>query len=263
MVHQEGRGDKGTALMERISTATYDACRSQRLKLEGFPDVQPLLLEMQKTSGAGENSPAIDGSSFKVTVQQPGGALVVKEQFFEQFDEVEEFSAIVEQHNKSYNPDNIRLKESVVTTPKPEILKTQLVSSDEPLTGASLTSLPNVSTLQVNSQVCLICDQSGEKIYAMAEEQCTLLSMRELCSFGSGTWCDGPDAKELQQSDNKWLACSMTLDSHIILEKKHLLQHLQNLSCLEKPATLREVLTLLEDAGEATVPQGIFMSESD
>lgn len=119
------------------------------------------------------------------------------------------------------------------------------------------------STLQVNSQVCLICDQSGEKIYAMAEEQCTLLSMRELCSFGSGTWCDGPDAKELQQSDNKWLACSMTLDSHIILEKKHLLQHLQNLSCLEKPATLREVLTLLEDAGEATVPQGIFMSESD
>ena len=88
MVHQEGRGDKGTALMERISTATYDACRSQRLKLEGFPDVQPLLLEMQKTSGAGENSPAIDGSSFKVTVQQPGGALVVKEQFFEQFDDL-------------------------------------------------------------------------------------------------------------------------------------------------------------------------------
>ena len=158
MVHQEGRGDKGTALMERISTATYDACRSQRLKLEGFPDVQPLLLEMQKTSGAGENSPAIDGSSFKVTVQQPGGALVVKEQFFEQFDEVEEFSAIVEQHNKSYNPDNIRLKESVVTTPKPEILKTQLVSSDEPLTGASLTSLPNVWLPQSDCAcVCVHC----------------------------------------------------------------------------------------------------------
>lgn len=85
----------------------------------------------------------------------------------------------------------------------------------------------------------------------MSEEQATLLSGRELCSFGSGTWYDGRDAVEMMESDSPWLACKLTFDSLVVLEKKQILTHLQQLPCLEKPTNLRELLTLLEDSGEA------------
>lgn len=144
IVHQEGGRDKGAKLMERIETATYEACRDRRLQLETFPDVAPLVAELQKLSGrAGENSPPGDANSFKVTAQQPGGALVVKEQFFEQFGDIPEFDEIIQRHNSEYNKDGIRLKEAVATPQKPETLKAALVSPDEPLTAAKLSSLPN------------------------------------------------------------------------------------------------------------------------
>lgn len=88
-------------------------------------------------------------------------------------------------------------------------------------------------------------------MFAMSEEQSTLLNGRELCSFGSGTWYDGRDAIELMESDGPWLSCSINFDTLIILEKKQVLSHLQNLPCLDRAVTLHELLVLLEDAGEA------------
>lgn len=107
------------------------------------------------------------------------------------------------------------------------------------------------SSLALNSQVSLVVDQTGEQIFAMSEEQCTLLHHRELCSFGSGTWYDGADAVECMESDGKWISCCFTFGTPIILEKKGIFTHLQTLSCLDKAVRLRELLTLLEDAGEA------------
>ena len=46
----------------------------------------------------------------------------------------------------------------------------------------------------------------------------------------------------------------VTFDTPIVLEKKRILTHLANLTCLEKPTKLRDLLTLMEDAGEAGHP---------
>ena len=95
------------------------------------------------------------------------------------------------------------------------------------------------STLAINSQVNMVVDQAGERVFFMTHaESATLLNFRELCSFGSGTWCDGNDAVELMESDAKWVSGVVTFDTPIVLEKKRILTHLANLTCLEKPTKL-------------------------
>ena len=145
--------------MERIATATYDACRDRRLQLESFPDVTPLVAEMQRLSKhpVGDSPRPADSSTFKVTAQQPGGSLVVKEIFFEQFGDLDEFAAVIEQHNKTYNTDGLRLKETAVTPQKKaEIEKTPVLSVDEPLTSAKMSALPNASQPQPGKHV-VVC----------------------------------------------------------------------------------------------------------
>ncbi|CAK9053282.1 unnamed protein product [Durusdinium trenchii] len=84
-------------------------------------------------------------------------------------------------------------------------------------------------------------------------ESATLLHHRELCSFGSGTWCDGADAVETMESDSKWISGAVSFETPIVLERKKVLSHLQGVACLEKPTPLRQLLTMLEDAGEVRV----------
>lgn len=85
----------------------------------------------------------------------------------------------------------------------------------------------------------------------MADEKVTLNNGRELFSFGSGTWSDGEDARDAMESSAPFIPCKVTLDTMIILERKRILTHLSELHCLEKAVPLRELLTSLEDLGEA------------
>lgn len=144
VVIQEKGSDRSANLVGRISTATYEACRTGRLQLDSFPDVNPLLQEMQRTSG-NQNSPS-QSFTYKVTSLQADGSLVVKEQFFEQFGEMPEFDEIIQHHNQTYNTEGLRLKETVVNPQKPTVSKAVVVATDEPLTTAKMTALPN--TLQ-------------------------------------------------------------------------------------------------------------------
>ena len=92
---------------------------------------------------------------------------------------------------------------------------------------------------------------SGESLYIMADEKTTLNNGRELFSFGSGSWCDGEDGRDAMESSASFIPCKVTLDTMIILKRKRILTHLSELHCLEKAVTLRELLTSLEDHGEA------------
>ena len=105
------------------------------------------------------------------------------------------------------------------------------------------------STLFINTHVSFI--HSGESLYAMSSEKTSVSDKRELFSFGSGSWHDGVDAKDLMESAGLFIPCCVSLDTLIILEKKRILTHLSELPCLERAATLRDVLTRLEDHGEA------------
>ena len=101
----------------------------------------------------------------------------------------------------------------------------------------------------------MILDEQKGCCYVRADlaEPVILASMREVFSFGSGTWCDGPDAKAvLEEGSGKFLRCNSSFKTLIILERKRLPEHLQCLgdSIIEKPTPLRNLLVSLEDAGE-------------
>lgn len=106
----------------------------------------------------------------------------------------------------------------------------------------------------MNSQTSLVLDTKTAVCYIQADlaEPCVLPSMRELFSFGSGTWTDGADAKNvLEQASGKYLTCAVTFQTLVILEGKRLPERLLALdSVVEKAVTLRTLLLGLEDAGE-------------
>ena len=103
------------------------------------------------------------------------------------------------------------------------------------------------------SQVSLLVDPPGTSAYLRADvaEQCVLLKYKEVCSFGSGTWYDNTNAKDIMENGDKWLKMAMTFDSLLIVEKKKIPGHLAEVAILDKVVTLREALLCFQDAGEA------------
>lgn len=137
VVHGEpGKGDK---LLGRIVSATYEAARNNKRQIDQFPDFNPYLDELQQLSGEGskDRPPEI----YKVCAQQ-GEALIVKEAFFKEFSNMSEFEGLIESHNKSYNPENLRLK-GPAPSPKKVETKAVLVEPAQPLSADTIAALPN------------------------------------------------------------------------------------------------------------------------
>ena len=86
----------------------------------------------------------------------------------------------------------------------------------------------------MNSELNLVADECGERLFAEATSQFTGADGRELFSFGNGAFYDGMEAKEILSSDSKHVACVLTKDSYVILEKKKMFAHLCDLPCLEQ-----------------------------
>ena len=96
-------------------------------------------------------------------------------------------------------------------------------------------------------------------IKADVSEQCVLLDRRELFSFGSGSWYDGTDARDLmEQGEGKFLKCSVDFQTPIIWERKRVADHLSKLDFVETATSLKDLLLCLEDAGEAGKSQVRF-----
>ena len=138
--------DRGEKLLQRITTATYNAARNKTREIEGFPDFGPLVAELKALSGQGQ----LPTSSFKVTSLQPSGALIVKEPFFAQFQDSSEFHDAVSRHNEAYNPDNIRLTDRATNTSKTTIV----IQPDEALTAEKIAALPDPSEPQTCPWKC-------------------------------------------------------------------------------------------------------------
>lgn len=127
----------------------YEACRSKRRELDGFPDFAPLVAELKGLS-TGEVPEMTE--SFKVTASLPGGALVIRNQFFEQFNEMPEFEDLVQQHNKKFNPDGLTLAES--TAPAPHVeerssSKAPVMEREGPIKAETIASLAHSSDPQI------------------------------------------------------------------------------------------------------------------
>lgn len=116
--------------------------------MSSFPDMAPLVAELQNSRPDG----SMQKTTFNVTSQEPKGGLIIKESFFEQFGEMEEFMELVAAHNAKYNPQGVRLKDTMASPRRPEPVeqpKTVVIPTDEPLTVEKLVALPNTSWPQL------------------------------------------------------------------------------------------------------------------
>ena len=88
-------------------------------------------------------------------------------------------------------------------------------------------------------------------MWAETKQAFTAADGRELFSFGSGCFYEAADAQEyLSDGNGRWLSVRLTLDSYIVLEKRKLYSHLVDLQCVEAACRVRDVMRMLEDAGE-------------
>ena len=128
-------------MLDKIVTAVYDSCRSNPScgLIPSFPDFAPILAQMNESS-----SHTADDSGYQVTALTPTGLLVVKEQFFQQFENSEEFQQIIGDHNEKFNADGARLTTEVASGPAVDgdrVENCVLVEPSEPLTAEKLATI--------------------------------------------------------------------------------------------------------------------------
>jgi hypothetical protein len=109
--------------------------------IPNFPDFGPLLAQMSETTAAEGTT---DGE-YQVTVLHPSGALLVKEPFFDQFEnEIPEFNDVIQAHNSQFNKDGMRLARETAAQPPPHESRVEscaTVRRDEPLTAEKLAGM--------------------------------------------------------------------------------------------------------------------------
>lgn len=89
-------------LQQYLANAVYEACRGNRIRLNGFPDFAPLI------QGLKEASPEVESRPLQVCVKR-GSKLLVLGSLANKWLQSEqcgpEANAIVEDHNKRFNVD--------------------------------------------------------------------------------------------------------------------------------------------------------------
>lgn len=105
----------------------------------------------------------------------------------------------------------------------------------------------------MTSQITLVVTEEGDRAFMKAgSEAAVLVHGREICSFGSGEWRDGQNARETMESGGKWISCSVSMDSPLVMDRKRVMKHLETMTCLEKAVPMKDLLLAMEEAGEAS-----------
>ncbi|CAL1173958.1 unnamed protein product [Cladocopium goreaui] len=104
---------KPDGIQQYLANAVYEACRTQSLKLAGFPDFS------QYIQGLKDAKPEVQINEYKVCVKR-GPRLVVLGALAQQWLQSEQFKLeatnLVEAHNKKFNPDGDFVEEPEVRT---------------------------------------------------------------------------------------------------------------------------------------------------
>lgn len=104
---------KPDGIQQYLANAVYEACRTQSLKLAGFPDFS------QYIQGLKDATPEVQINEYKVCVKR-GSRLVVLGALAQQWLQSEQFKLeatnLIEAHNKKFNPDGDFVEEPEVRT---------------------------------------------------------------------------------------------------------------------------------------------------
>lgn len=160
-------GPVAEKMMETITNSCYEACKTGRKILDGFPDVRPMLEELRSLS---EGQVANPTEPFKVTAAFPCGALVIRNQFFEQFSEIPEFQAVVDEHNSKYNPDKLSLQ--VPVAPQEDVpsgaSKVEVLQTDDPIKEETVATIPAASAAQILCKIFVLLHVRSQTLPSQA-----------------------------------------------------------------------------------------------
>ncbi|CAK9042507.1 unnamed protein product [Durusdinium trenchii] len=237
-------------LSQRVANHIYEACRSEQIKVVGFPNFASAVSAIQNMR------PTDTGKEYQVTVKKHDKLVILKALAAKWMDS--EFkdatTAEIEKHNNEFNQDGEYWHEANERT-KPDDegrpLKRIKLEESELAKEADVVTLQKPYSFPINNCAELVCGENGMPLYLVSRGKNQFLMHRELFSFGSGDWRMNKEADEvMEDSLGRWFAFSVTLDTVMILEKKNLASHLAGLPCVDSPTPLATILRELEDAGE-------------
>ena len=217
-----------------IAQKVFGMCRSNQLKLSGFPNFTETLKSLK-------DADAVARPDYEVCIALANGALVIKQCVIEMWEAKSDFAAevkqLVEAHNREFNPENlVRGLESSNTpsqcddVPSKKLCIEALLEQEEfetkfadrtslrwgaGLYRSSVCSIDNSHQLTAYCRISLPCgaftlawckDQSV--LYITSEKGCTAEQNSELFGFGSGDFATGTEAADIMSDttcQGRWL----------------------------------------------------------
>ncbi|CAK9107144.1 Uncharacterized protein SCF082_LOCUS49885 [Durusdinium trenchii] len=238
-----------------IGEKLYGMCRSNQIKLPGFPEFEQVVADLRKSNSE------VPPPEFQVCLPVPNG-LAIRENLVEQWtscDLVEvEMKELLKKHNDKYNPHGIKRGSSDQGTtedPAPDAKRLRIDSSVK--MAEHEAQIANKLVLNCGT-FKLVYDSDQDILWAGAadgkkKDTFEAKGPLELFGFGSGDFLEGPDAKDVQQDlTGRWLTFKLESGSeHCILEAdRRLPDHVKKMDIFGKVLTYADVLQQLENAGE-------------
>ena len=145
-------------LNQLIMDHAYEQARLGHLQLDGFPNFEPVVQELQQHND--DQSQNNGDESYKVT-SPIDGALVIKAAIIDQFKNMPDFDEVVSQHNEHYNPDGrvateVNRESQASPVKKPVMLMAEVVKMEpeDVMTREKLASLVNPPCPCLHAPAC-------------------------------------------------------------------------------------------------------------
>eukprot|EP00438_Fugacium_kawagutii_P015340 Skav217456 [mRNA] locus=scaffold1289:122745:123968:- [translate_table: standard] len=217
--------------------------RSSSLAMPGFPDFEKVVSEL-KSSATETATP-----DFEVCVPVPNG-LAIKQSLVEYWSSMDMFStdmaSLLEQHNKKYNTHGIKRGHAEVENSNGD--NKVEVSSKKLRVDQSVKLAEHEATIAdkcvlVCGSFKLVYDVQQEVLWVAASDgkkRSETFEMRgpaELFGFGSGDFCEGPTAKDVQSDlTGRWVSFNMSSanDLCILEADKRLPEHIRKMDLFGK-----------------------------
>ncbi|CAL1154099.1 unnamed protein product [Cladocopium goreaui] len=231
--------NSGQELLNRIANTTYERCRNGSLTLPAFPNFEPHIQALKN------HAPVAENKTYKVTSQVHDRLVILEalaSKWLGEESTSDEAKAMIDAHNKEYNPTGDMLSESRADdceVQEPPAKKIKVEKYD----GEDLSKLPKQNLLSINNTCDLVVggEEGGDFLYIVSRGTNQFFDKREL----------PPEcADATSDPDGRWFSFSVTDQTFVIMESKQCPEHVRGIENMDKPATLVSIMSDLEDHGE-------------
>ena len=221
--------DEGSARLTKhtLGNIMYNLCRDEKFKLNGFPDYDKIMQEVEKMeAGSNGTYKQNDAISYEVCKPLADGTLVMLDALVSKFlsfgDKMaEEMGNLLVAHNAEFNnsatqSDDAKRKREADNDESQQAkkLKAEELTIEEFVANYSdaMVLTEPIGRWAASGEGGLVFENSDAK-------DATYPASRECFSFGSGDWLEGDDAiEEMGNGDGRWFAFSVGTSSRAVLD---------------------------------------------